>query len=231
MSRDSRFDKLENERAPREAGERPRIAEERFADAPSTPAEAQPEHAPAMLAALDASPASPEATAPQLKRFETDGANHLSLDTDELVRLPFRRCPECERDSSKFDRTCIFCQASLESPEARELNLSILAGYDTEKAHEQEQLREQHEASIKQVVDDEFKKQLVAETDRQVRTQLLTRLGLVGGSVACFLIAIWARSFCVSLGLVTLGVALIIFALPHEARVVLGTHLQRRRPF
>lgn len=230
MSRSSRFDKLENERAPREAQERPRVAEERFADAPA-PTPSPVVHAPAMEAALDASPASPEATAPQLKRFETDGANHLSLDTDELVRLPFRRCPECQRDSSKFDRTCIFCHASLETHEARELNLALLAGYDAEKAKEQAQLREQHEASLKQVVDDEFKKQLEEETERQLKTRVLTRLGFVGGAVACFLVAVWARSFCLSLSLVTTGVALVIFALPHDVRVALGTHLQRRRPF
>lgn len=231
MSRSSRFDKLENERAPRPGDERPRVAEERFAEAPAAPTTTGVEHAPAMEAALDASPTSAQATAPQLKRFEVDGANHLSLDTDELVRLPFRRCPECQRDSSKFDQTCIFCHASLETAAARELNLSILATFDDEKAKAQAQAVAEHQANIKQLVEDEFKKQLVAETEDEVKRRRVLRLSLVGSAVACFLVALWARSFCLSLSLVTAAVALIVFALPHEARVVLGTHLQRRRPF
>ncbi|MBL8919420.1 MAG: hypothetical protein JNJ54_11200 [Myxococcaceae bacterium] len=228
MSRSSRFDKLENERAPREGEERPLVAEERFAEAPG-PSTRAVEHAPAMEAALEASPSSPDATAPQLKRFETDGANHLSLDTDELVRLPFRRCPECERDSSKFDHTCIFCHASLETPAARELNLSILASYDSERAKAQQQAVAEHQANIKQLVEDEFKKQLEAQTEAEGKTRRLGRLGLVVIAVGCFVVAVWARSFCVSLTLVTTAVALIVFALPHEARAVLGTHVRWRR--
>lgn len=231
MSRASRFDKLENERAPKTAQESSRVAEERFSDAPDRTEAPAPPQAPAMEAALDASPASKETTAPQLKRFEVDGANHLTVDTDELVRLPFRRCPECQRDSSKFDRTCIFCRASLETPEARELNLSLLAGYDTEKAKEQVQLREQHEASIKQIVEEEFKKQVEVEKESELKHRLGLKAGLVGGAVVSFLIAIWARSFCLSGSLIVFSLVLIIIALPHEARVVLGTHMNRRRPF
>lgn len=215
MSRDSRFDKLETERSGTPAQKNARVAEERFADAPEAPP-AAPAQTPVMEAALDASPLSEET--PQLRRFEADGANHLALDTDELVRLPFRRCAECQRDSSKFDRTCIFCQASLETPAARELNLLILATYDEAKATEQTQLREQHEANIKQIVEEEFQKHEKAAKEQRVRFRFGQRAGLAGGALACFALSIWLRSFCPSIFLFTTGLALIIVALPDDVR-------------
>jgi hypothetical protein len=193
MSRDSRFDKLETERAGAPAQEN------------------------AMEAAIEASPLSAD-TAPQLKRFEADGANHLALDTDELVRLPFRRCAECQRDSSKFDRTCIFCQASLETPQARDLNLLILATYDETKEQEQTQLRAQHEANIKQIVEEEFKKHEKAEKEQRIQFRFGQRAGLVTAALVCFAISLWARSFCPSLFLFTTGLVLIILALPDDVR-------------
>lgn len=226
MSRDSRFDKLESERAEKpQAGAR--VSEERFADAPERPNDpvVQP---PAMERALDASSSSSDATAPQLKRFETDGANHLSLDTDELVRLPFRRCPECERDSSKFDRTCIFCQAPLETPAAREYNLKILAGYDAEKERQHTELRQRHEASIKQIVEDEFKKQVELEKEQSVKVRLGAKAALATASVLCFAIAAWAQSFCATGGLLVLGLALLVPLLPQGVLESLSASVKPR---
>ncbi len=216
MSRDSRFDKLETERAGAPAQENTRVAEERFSEAPEAK-RALEAQAPAMEAAIEASPLSAD-TAPQLKRFEADGANHLALDTDELVRLPFRRCAECQRDSSKFDRTCIFCQASLETPQARDLNLLILATYDETKEQEQTQLRAQHEANIKQIVEEEFKKHEKAEKEQRIQFRFGQRAGLVTAALLCFAISLWARSFCPSLFLFTTGLVLIILALPDDVR-------------
>ncbi len=216
MSRDSRFDKLETERAGAPAQENARVAEERFSEAPEAKRAVEAQ-APAMEAAIEASPLSAD-TAPQLKRFEADGANHLALDTDELVRLPFRRCAECQRDSSKFDRTCIFCQASLETPQARDLNLLILATYDETKEQEQTQLRAQHEANIKQIVEEEFKKHEKAEKEQRIQFRFGQRAGLVTAALVCFAISLWARSFCPSLFLFTTGLVLIILALPDDVR-------------
>lgn len=216
MSRDSRFDKLETERSGAPAQENARVAEERFARAPEATPPVQPQP-PAMEAALEASPDSAE-TGPQLKRFETDGANHLALDTDELVRLPFRRCAECQRDSSKFDRTCIFCHASLETPQARDLNLLILATYDEARETEQTQLRQQHEANIKQIVEEEFRKHEQAAKEQRVRFRVGQRAGLGVGALLCFTLSIWLRSFCPSLFLFTTGLALIVMALPDSVR-------------
>lgn len=229
MSRDSRFDKLESERAekPREGA---RVSEERFAEAPA-PSPEPVVHAPAMENAVDASSSSAEATAPQLKRFETDGANHLSLDTDELVRLPFRRCPECQRDSSKFDRTCIFCQAPLETPAAREYNLQLLAGYDAEKERQQTELRQRHEDSIKQIVEDEFRKQVELEKEQTAKVKFGPKAGLAVASVLCFAIAIWARSFCASGVLTILGLSLLVPLLPRGVLEALSTSIKPRWRF
>ena len=226
MSRNSRFEKLEGARAekPREGA---RVSEERFADAPERPPDPIVQ-APAMEQALDASTSSPDATAPQLKRFEVDGANHLSLDTDELVRLPFRRCPECQRDSSKFDRTCIFCQAPLETSAAREYNLQILAGYDAEKERQQTELRQRHEEGIKQIVEEEFKKQVELEKEQSVQVALGAKAGLATAAVLCFAIALWARSFCVSGGLFVLGLALLVPLLPQRALEALNASVKPR---
>jgi len=227
MSRASRFEKLESERDEKPATEA-KVAEERFSEAPER-IERPLAHTPVMEAALENSPAAMgEQLAPQLKRFEVDGANHLSLDTDELVRLPFRRCAECQRDSSKFDRTCIFCHASLESAEARELNLSILATYQQDKANETAALVEQHQANIKQIVEEEFQKQAKLEKETKQRARLGLRAGLVAGAVACFAIAIAVQSFCPSMGLVVLGLSLIVGALPAEARELLSARASTR---
>jgi len=226
MSRDSRFDKLESHRAEK-PHESARVSEERFADAPERPP-VPIAHAPAMEQAVDASAGSGEATAPQLKRFETDGANHLSLDTDELVRLPFRRCPECQRDSSKFDSTCIFCQAPLETPAAREYNLQILAGYDAEKEQQQTELRAHHEEGIRQVVEDEFRKQTEREKEEAVKVKLGAKAGLAVASVLCFAIALWAQSFCASGGLLIVGVALLVPVLPRGVLEALGAPIKPR---
>lgn len=227
MSRASRFDKLESDRGEKPSSE-PKVAEERFAEAPER-SEPVVAHTPVMEAALEHSSRADElAEAPQLKRFETDGANHLSLDTDELVRLPFRRCAACQRDSSKFDRTCIFCQASLESPEARELNLSILASYEADQAKAAAALVEQHQANIKQIVEDEFQRQVELEKEAQRRVRVGPRGWLVAAAVGCFVIAIAARSFCPSLGLVVLGLGLIVAALPSELKERLTSRASTR---
>ncbi len=225
MSRDSRFDKLEHERAEKPATE-VKAQPSRFADAPTPGPGTEPVHPPMMEAALENSPVSDPT--PQLKRFEADGANHLALDNDELVKLPFRRCPSCERDSSKFDRECIFCHASLESLEARELNLRILATYEADKAKEAETLVEQHKANIKQLVDDEFARRMKEQAETERRWQWNWRLGAIGGAVVCVGIAILWRSFCPSLAFVSFAVALVVIALPPEAREVLTRRVKPR---
>lgn len=225
MSRASRFDKLETPRADRPK-EGSRVSEERFADAPARSPEAPSEApVPATERSVE-SPAGPPT--PQLERFAADGANHLSLDNDELVRLPFRRCPACERDSSKFDRSCIFCGASLETAEAREFNLTILAGFDAEKAKALAEQRAQHEASLKQLVDEEFAKQVEAQREATLRERLGTKAGLAGAAVGCFAIALWARSFCASGALFVLGLALLVAVLPRGVLEVLGRPMRRR---
>jgi hypothetical protein len=226
MSRESRFDKLESERAqkPPESG---RSSTARFEEAPERANEPLA-HAPAMEHALDASENSSEATAPQHKRFETDGANHLSIDTDELVRLPFLRCPECSRDSSKFDRRCIFCESPLDTPRAREFNLQILAGYDAERERQKTEHRQSHEEGIRQIVEGEFKKQVEREQIASMKMRFSAKAGFTLASVVCFAIALWARSFCVSGVLLVLGSALLLPVLPQGVLAALNASVKSR---
>lgn len=215
MSRHSRFDKLESERTEKEGARSPAL-EERFG--------AEPTRQPADQ------PLAPPAPSP-LVRFETDGAQHLSLDTDELMRLPFRRCAGCQTDSSKFDRLCIACGASLETPAARELNLKLLSEFDATRAHEEAALAEQHQAGIRQRVEDEFKRQEEALALQQAQRSVQWRGWVWGGSVVCFLVAVWARSFCVSGGLFVLGVALLVATLPPAVLKLLASPGSRWRRF
>lgn len=216
MSRASRFDKLESERTEKD-GERSPALEERFGAEPTPASPVETAEPPA--------PPSP------LVRFEADGAQHLSLDTDELMRLPFRRCAECQMDSSKYDRRCIACGASLETPAARELNLALLADFDTRRAQEAAQLAEQHEAGIRQRVEDEFKRQEEALALEQAQRSVHWRAWLWGGAAVCFLVAVWARSFCFSGGLFILGVALVVATLPASVLKVLAGPGNRWRRF
>ena len=146
MSRQSRFDKLESARAEKPAEPRP-LNEQRFAQAPQGPPHTEA-----------AAPEPDAAEAPALTRFTTDGAQHLSLDTDALARLPMLRCPECSRDSSKFDVVCLFCQTSLTTPAARAFNLDLLATADAEHEAQREAQQVLRQRQLEQVAEAELQR-------------------------------------------------------------------------
>lgn len=229
MSRASRFDKLETVRSEKEATNGDEAIERRFAiDAPATAGVEEKPEPPAAEVARVNSEAGPEATTKGLQRFEVDGAQHVSLDTDELARLPFRRCVECQRDSSKFDTKCIFCGASLETAEAQALNLELLATFDATRKEADAALVAQHQAGIQEIVERE-----VARHEEEARLAseglgLKLRAGLGGSAAVCLLLALVLRSFCPSLFFITVGVALLVAALPVKTLQALSAPVRSR---
>src|SRR4051812_15449463 len=91
MSKGSRFEKLEHERAP--------AAKSLSNDSMPRFEEAETSNPSASLQGDD----------PALKRFEQDGGEGVRFDTGALADLPMLRCPACNRDSSKWDKHCIYC--------------------------------------------------------------------------------------------------------------------------
>ncbi|MDX2010825.1 MAG: hypothetical protein SFW67_11560 [Myxococcaceae bacterium] len=229
MSRDGRFEKLERERPTREPDSTPAVAEERFTAAPHAPASpAQATHAPALEAAKAFSPQGAEGTREGLARFETDGANHLSLDTDPLMKLPFRRCAACQRDSGKFERVCLFCGASLDTADARALNLSLLEAQTAARDAEQAAEAERRTAEVKAHVEAEFRKAAELERVDSEQARLGWRLVSVAAAVLCVGLGVWAWSLCATPGLFVVGLALVVVALPKSVLEVLAKPTRRR---
>lgn len=230
MSRDGRFDKLERERPAREQPDgTPGVTRERFTSGPPAPAPPAPGvDAPALEAAREFSPRSTEAPREGLSRFEADGANHLSLDTDPLMKLPFRRCAACERDSGKFERVCLFCGASLDTPAARALNLSLLEAQTAAREAELATEAERRSAELKAHVDEQFQKAAELEKVNHQRLRVGWRVLALAGAVGCLGVGVWAWSFCATLGLVSLGLALVVATLPRSALEALARPTRRR---
>jgi hypothetical protein len=228
MSREGRFEKLERERQGQPGDEGPRVTEARFSTSPDERPDPAGPHAPAMEAAKEHSPLGSEGVREGLQRFEADGASHLSLDLDPLMRLPFRRCPGCERDSSKFDRTCIHCGASLETPEARALNLTLLEALMAERAAAEAAQREAHQAELQARADEAF--QRAAEEERALGATGLVRwrVARVMAALGCFALAAWSASFCPAVSLLAIGLVLLASALPREALEALASPARRR---
>ncbi|MCA2979605.1 MAG: hypothetical protein INH41_00545 [Myxococcaceae bacterium] len=213
MARFDRFEKLERERPEGSTAEGPRAEAARFT-APETPAPGDDApQAPALEAArqfaLEGQPGG-------LQRFEADGANHLSLDTDPLMRLPVRRCAECQRDSGKFDRACLFCHASLETPAARALNLAILEAADAERAEEAARRSAERAAEVKALMESHVQAAPVdapvnaAVTRRHLRVAFAVLQAILLVSVVALFLGASRRGVAafVVVGLVTAAAAL-----------------------
>jgi hypothetical protein len=218
MSRTDRFEKLESERKAKPAAETPRVSEERFSEpstSPSVPSDAP--HAPAFEAAREASPLGSEATPAPLTRFEADGASQLAVDTDPLTKLPIRRCPECQKDSAKFDRLCGHCGASLETPAARALNLALLETFTAERDAEEAAQRAAHQAAIQAKADEAFQQAAEAERSETRRGQVGWRWLARGFALLCFIVAVWSSALCPAVALIAVGLVLLVATLPRAA--------------
>ncbi|MBL9037766.1 MAG: hypothetical protein JNG84_04550 [Archangium sp.] len=169
MSRDSRFDKLEIPRTPRKAEDSPRL--DRFG-------------------ADDAAPAPAPAVQPgeAMRRFEEDGGAGVHLDRDALASLPFRRCPACQRDSSKWDTACIFCRAPLDTPEAIAFNLQLLTELEATRTAEKQAIESSRHAEVVHRANEQA--EVILQEARHRREQETTSRRLAAAAVAlvCFAI-------------------------------------------
>ena len=164
-SRDSRFDKLEQQR------------------------KVGTESSPSSLTRFEGAPpgAEPpiERTSPpgeELKRFEHDGGAGLHLDRDALAELPMLQCPSCNRDSSKWDAACIYCQTSLSSPEAIVYNLQLVETRRLAVDTELELARQKREAAMVETANE--KAALILSDARHERERFARRRILIGAGVA-----------------------------------------------
>jgi hypothetical protein len=213
MGRFDRFEKLERERPEGSVAGGPRAEAARFTGTETAARGDDAPEAPALEAAREDAPADqPDG----LRRFEADGANHLSLDSDPLMRLPVRRCAECQRDSGKFERSCLYCHASLETPAARALNLALLEAADAERAEEAARRSAERAAEVKTLSDALLHASSgdapvdAAETRRQLRVAFaVLKVVLLVSAVALFQGASrWGVTAFVVVGLVTAAAAL-----------------------
>lgn len=163
MSKESRFDKLEQARRPAESSS---VKLSRFEN-----------EAPARV--IDEAPVE----RPELKRFEEDGAAGLHLDRDALAELPMLQCPSCKRDSSKWDQACIYCQTSLTSNEAVTYNLQLVETRRLAADTELEIAREKREAAMAATVNEKASL-ILNEAKRQTEESSLRR------QVICALVAL-----------------------------------------
>jgi len=211
-NRFDRFGKLENERE-RPAQENLRPSLERFGA--EAPARGQPAEA-------DAPGGAP------LARFEADGGEHVRLEEDPLAGLGIRRCAACEKDNGKFDTRCIFCGASLTSPEAMALNLSLLEQQQQAQAASAARSREANVREILEVADERLRRERKEETELSFsHPKGVRNTAMVVGAIACFAVALAAHSFCLSFPLLFAGVVLLGLRAP-RLLAVLGTRLGRR---
>ncbi len=204
MTRDSRFDKLEQAR-PRSDEAKPGEPKHltRFEEAsPHAPLGA-PGPSPADEPGLVAPFANEVVVAP-LKRFEADGGAGLHLDRDALGELPMLRCPACQRDSSKWDRACIYCQTSLESPEAVAFNLQLVEAQRLAQDAERERAADAREAMMRAHADEQAEVILRKAREEAAAASLQRRLLAVPVALGCLLLVFavgsWPAKFFFFLG-------------------------------
>ncbi len=225
MSRQSRFEKLEEAREADESQPASGASLERFG--------AEPELSPR---AAPADPMAPEHGAERLQRFEEDGADGLGLDRDPLAALPMLQCLACGTDCGKFETVCHRCGVSLTSAEARAHNGKRLVALEAEKAAGREAERQQYEqdgvdGQLRMLERMGHERDLAAELhenysgDSQERTR--GRLWRLGGSGTALLLGGLTHGGLSALMFVIAG-ALALSLLPKSAWLRLGQKVRFR---
>ena len=171
MNRDSRFDRLEQPRSVEAAEAKP--SANRFDVEPST---------------VRTEPAEQRVADP-LERFAEDGKGGLKLDFDALAELPMLQCPECLRESSKWDQLCISCGASLTSPAAVAHNLQRVEALRLARETEKEVVADRREETWSQIANERAEAILAAaRTERNTHTAYNRIIGFTIAAVALILV-------------------------------------------
>lgn len=113
----SRFERIEKERGEPVKADRGDPAPGRF-DAPPQP-----------------SPVAATPVAPAPQRFEPEG---LQMAQGPQAALAMIRCPRCQTDNGKFERTCLGCRGPLDDAETRAFNELLLDLWQEAQAQERE---------------------------------------------------------------------------------------------
>ncbi len=130
----------------------------------------------------EAKPVTASSTESGLTRFEEDGATSLKLDFDPLAELPMLQCPECQLESSKWDKTCIHCGASLTSLQAIAHNRQLVEARRLTKDTELEAAKQQRDASMAAHVNE--KAALILGQAKAARDADIATARIVGSTVA-----------------------------------------------
>lgn len=147
-----------------------------------------------------------------LTRFEEDGGAGLHLDRTDLAQLPMRQCVECERDSSKFDELCIYCGASLTTPQAVVHNLQLLEARRLAADIELEAEREKRDAGMTARANEEAERILRGAQSERERLGFQRKLISIGVSLAALIglisvSSIGVRAFFFTVFLISLGLS------------------------
>jgi hypothetical protein len=99
------------------------------------------------------------------ERFGRDEDDALRLAVPDAGEQPFRRCPRCQRDATRFETVCASCDTGLDTPEARAFNDALWKE------------RQQHEAlsradQARRAADQQSSERAQAELLQQARVEL-----------------------------------------------------------
>jgi hypothetical protein len=148
----SRFENLETERPAQEREPKSDLSRFAATESPRQVFEGAnvdaPDHIP--------QPANP------IERFAASGDDGIALQSKDDGEQPFRRCPSCRRDSTRYEQVCKFCSTSLETPEALAFNEELWKRLRAEAQVEKVQLDAAH-AKADQITQEQHDRLLEAQ--------------------------------------------------------------------
>ncbi|MFT3835783.1 MAG: hypothetical protein QM723_02155 [Myxococcaceae bacterium] len=202
----SRFDNLEHQRPANEREVKSDLSRFAEGDAPRKAFEGGDVDAPGHI---------PQ-TANPIERFAASGDDGVALQLKDDSEQPFRRCPSCRRDSTKYETVCKFCQTALDSPEAVAFNEELWKRLQAESQIEQAQ-REAAHAKASQITQEQHDRLLEAQKNlmKDLDAHYSGRGGTTGMS--------WQWRLALGFGGLTLLSAAFRFGgLPPIVRIILG---------
>ncbi len=223
----SRFDNLELER--KHAGAEPRKDLERFAREAQRPA--APQEGGEVAAAPDQLPKLHAST----ERFAASGDDGVALQLADDETQPFKRCPTCRRDSTRYETACRFCRAPLDTPEAIAFNEELWKRMRAEAAAERtasESVRKEQQSisheqyqrllENQQNLAQDLKRHYSGGPPDGLPISPAKRLGLIGAGIGLLYLAKWIPTLGLTLACAAGGVLCLAFAVPTSWWWVLG---------